>query len=160
MKEKTPERGFSYVCRLLGRRAYHRAELEQKLVQKGYCPEVAQQVLARTEELRLLDDDAYFEGFVWQQLGKLHGGRYMEHFLASRGIPLPAYWDSLLQEQFGYRCEELARRLWRRFGSKVRDEDESWQRQKLEGLLQQRGFRWQEVEQLRAIIEEQGHEWQ
>jgi regulatory protein len=53
------------VClRLLDRRAYTRAELEQALRKRGVPDEAAERVLDRFVELRLIDDTALANGFA------------------------------------------------------------------------------------------------
>jgi len=49
---------------LLDRRAHSSAELACKLVQRGFSREVVAQVIARLQELRLLDDADFARAFV------------------------------------------------------------------------------------------------
>lgn len=59
----TREQAWEYLLLLLGRRAYTLSELRRKLERRG-AGELADELLARLQELRLADDAAYAEQYV------------------------------------------------------------------------------------------------
>lgn len=60
----TPEKAWDYALLLLGRQAYSVAELERKLLRRALPGSDAARVVARLEELGLLDDARYAEAYV------------------------------------------------------------------------------------------------
>ncbi len=53
------ERAWNYVLRLLSFRPRTRAELEVRLLRRGFSPELREEILARAEEAGLVDDRAF-----------------------------------------------------------------------------------------------------
>lgn len=73
---------MSYTLWLLSRRAYTVAQLRDKLQGKHTDPAVIERVLARLEELALVDDRAYAHGFVRsrrKRKGRLALRRELQH---------------------------------------------------------------------------------
>lgn len=68
------------VLRMLDRRAYSRAELENALRKKGVPDDAAERVLDRFAELRLIDDAALADGFAV--------AAHQERGLAGRAVAL------------------------------------------------------------------------
>lgn len=153
MKYEAPDakRGFVYVCRLLSRRGYHSAEIRHKLLSKGYSEEMAADILEQVGGL--LNDELFFDTFVWQQLGKLHGTVYMEHYLRMKDIALPTGWDELRERHFAERLDELARRVARKYQKALQEG-----RWALEQVLWRRGFDQQEIFRIMEHVGELAHE--
>jgi regulatory protein len=64
-----PERAWDYALGLLGRQAYSAAELGRRLVRRGLAQAETDRVIARLQELSLLDDARYAEAFVRSRRG-------------------------------------------------------------------------------------------
>ena len=70
---------------LLSRRAHSRAELQQKLVRRGYEPDAVATTLARVTELGYLDDAAFARGLV-RRRSSSRGPMALAAELSSKGI--------------------------------------------------------------------------
>ena len=63
-KPYTYERSWNYVLWLLGHKAYTKAQLRKKLVSKEAEPEVVEQVMAKLEERKFVDDEGFADMYV------------------------------------------------------------------------------------------------
>lgn len=63
-KPLAPDRAWDYALWLLGRQAYTSSEVTERLRRRGLEPEVRERVVARLQELGLLDDRAYAAAYV------------------------------------------------------------------------------------------------
>ncbi len=76
----------SYLFDLLARRDYPRAQLAQKLTQKGCPPEVAARVLDQFELDGYLSDQRFVESQMRQRFEQGQGRRKIEFELRKKGI--------------------------------------------------------------------------
>lgn len=74
------------ALRALDRRAHTRVELAQKLAKRGVPADVAEQVLDRFAELRLIDDAQYAHMWVFGQQRRMRSKRVMRQELRTRGV--------------------------------------------------------------------------
>ena len=72
---------------LLARREHSRLELRQKLLQRGYPPELIDPVLNRLIEERLLDEARYAEIYACGRADKGYGPLRIARELRERGVP-------------------------------------------------------------------------
>ena len=72
---------------LLARREHSRLELRQKLLQRGYPPELIDSALERLIEERLLDEGRYAELYACARADKGYGPLRIARELRERGVP-------------------------------------------------------------------------
>ena len=72
---------------LLARREHSRLELRQKLLQRGYPPELIDPALERLIEERLLDEGRYAELYACARADKGYGPLRIARELRERGVP-------------------------------------------------------------------------
>ena len=129
---------MAYLLRLLTRRDYAEAELDERLHRKGAPDEVRAAALERLRELELIDDARVAEALV--RAGAHRKGRLaLRRDLRSRGVD-DATVDAALRpldddQQVGAAREVLRKEAWR-FASGDRRKD----RAKAAGFLRRRGF--------------------
>ncbi|WP_458683698.1 recombination regulator RecX [Prescottella equi] len=135
------------VClRLLTDRARSRAELEQKLAQKGYPQAVIDTVLDRLAEVKLVDDAAFAEQWVHSRhtySGK--GRRALATELRRKGIDDSTSNEALSQisaDDERERAAELVRKkLLRTTSADIADRDDRERlMRRLVGMLARRGY--------------------
>ncbi|NKS63969.1 recombination regulator RecX [Rhodococcus hoagii] len=135
------------VClRLLTDRARSRAELEQKLAQKGYPQAVIDTVLDRLAEVKLVDDAAFAEQWVHSRhtySGK--GRRALATELRRKGIDDSTSSEALSQisaDDERERAAELVRKkLLRTTSADIADRDDRERlMRRLVGMLARRGY--------------------
>ena len=76
----------AYLFDLLARRDYPRAQLAQKLEQRGCSAEIAKVALDRFEEDGYLNDQRFVESQVRQRFEQGHGRRKIEFELRQKGV--------------------------------------------------------------------------
>lgn len=131
-------RAVTYLLRLLARRDYARAELDERLRRKGVADDVREAALARLAELALLDDRRVAEGHV---RGRAHrkGRRALRRELERRGVP-ERLRDEALEplddaQQLAAARGVLAKHAWRFASGDLRKD-----RAKAASFLARRGF--------------------
>ncbi|WP_430332151.1 recombination regulator RecX [Rhodococcus sp. ACT016] len=135
------------VClRLLTDRARSRAELEQKLAQKGYPQAVVEGVLDRLAEVGLVDDAAFAEQWVHSRhTYSGRGRRALATELRRKGIDQQTSSEALSQissDDERERAAELVRRkLARTTADDIADRDDRERlMRRLVGMLARRGY--------------------
>jgi regulatory protein len=63
-KPYTFERSWNYVVWLLSRKAYTTHQLKERLLKKKANPQVIEQIIAKLEEMRFVDDTRFAEQFI------------------------------------------------------------------------------------------------
>ncbi|MCY4351534.1 MAG: regulatory protein RecX [Gemmatimonadetes bacterium] len=82
------EKAKAYVLRLLGRRAYTKKEICDKLAGRGYGQDAIEQTLSMLKRLDLIDDVLFARQFVEQRLRLRPSGRVaLVRDLVHRGVP-------------------------------------------------------------------------
>ncbi|MCX7894486.1 MAG: recombination regulator RecX [Thermoanaerobaculum sp.] len=127
------------ALRLLARRAYSVAELEQRLVERGYSPAEAQREVRRLQRAGLLNDRELAQLLVRRNLMEARGLRRARVQLRQRGVEPQAAQQAL--EQVGAEEEQKAldralEKALRRYGR----EEPSLRRLRVVRYLLQRGF--------------------
>ncbi|RVW09706.1 recombination regulator RecX [Prescottella agglutinans] len=135
------------VClRLLTERARSRAELDQKLVQKGYPRAVIDTVLDRLAEVGLVDDAAFAEQWVHSRhTYSGRGRRALATELRRKGIDQQTSTEALSQisaDDEHERAAELVRKkLARTTAADIADRDDRDRlMRRLVGMLARRGY--------------------
>lgn len=129
---------MAYLLRLLTRRDYAEAELDERLRRKGAPDDVRAAALARLRELDLIDDGRVAEALV-RARAQRKGRLALRRDLHARGID-DATVDAALaplddEQQLRAAREVLRKEAWR-FASGDRRKD----RAKAAGFLRRRGF--------------------
>ncbi len=131
-------RAVAYLLRLLARRDYARAELDERMRRKGVADEVREAALVRLAELALLDDRRVAEGHV---RGRAHrkGRRALRRELDRRGVPEQVRDEALAPlddaQQLAAASGVLAKHAWRFDSGDLRKD-----RAKAAAFLARRGF--------------------
>lgn len=86
-KQQSQRSALSQALALLARRAYSRAELTQRLQQKGYSDEDVAAALERVQEYGYVNDEEVAEA-VFREAARRHKGPvWVARKLAARGVP-------------------------------------------------------------------------
>lgn len=86
---------------LLGRRAYTRKEVRDKLSKRGFTTSVVDRTLATLERVRVVDDRDFAERFVQERLRlRPTGAPVLRRDLARRGVPKDLI-EAVLEEILG-----------------------------------------------------------
>jgi regulatory protein len=152
--DETYRKAMEKAGRLLARRPLARRELEQKLATAGFDREVVDQVLARLEHLKLLDDAAFAEQWV-EERGRRKGSRALAAELASKGIPREVSEEALkvVDRDEHEVAVELASRWVRRVAGRPLKE----QAARILRMLMGRGFSYEVAEEAtKAVLPPEG----
>ena len=156
--EKNYEAGMEKALTLLEYRSRTCDQMRTLLLDRGFSDQIAQQVVDRLKELRLLDDARYASGYLKARTKKGYGLRRSSYELRRRGIP-----EELLEEAAQDVSEEeelesalsAGRKIWQKTASMEKKK----RRQKLYATLTQRGFGYETVDRvLRRLAEEETRE--
>lgn len=131
------KRAWNYVLWLLGRRAYTRAQLQEKLARKAATPQTIQEVLDRAAELGLYDDQLFAKNFVSSR-SHLLGSYRLRQELLRKGVAEEKILEALAgvaeAEQVDAATALLKKQQWRWQGEAHKI------RQKAFAYLARRGF--------------------
>jgi len=130
---------------LLARREHSRLELRQKLLQRGYSPELIDPVLEQLIEERLLDEGRYAEIYACGRADKGYGPLRIARELRERGVPEDRIAATLatLEDDWLPKLRELHRK---RFKSRV-PADAAGRLQQTR-VLRQHGFTLDQIKHL------------
>ncbi|EPC02826.1 hypothetical protein L861_23735 [Litchfieldella anticariensis FP35 = DSM 16096] len=136
---------YNDAIRLLARREYSRAELEARLMAKGYDDEDVAACLERLAEEKLQSDARFSEHFIRSRVGRGQGPLKILAELGNRGIAgefarsaLAEYEASEAVDWYWLACDTLSRR----FSSPG---DSPRERARRERFLAGRGFDFEQV---------------
>ena len=112
----TPERAWDYALWLLGRQAYSAAELERRLRRRQLSATESARVVARLQELHLLDDARYAEAYVHARR-HARGVAALRHELRRKGVAEhhveSALGEAGAADQVAVAAELLEAQAWR-----------------------------------------------
>jgi regulatory protein len=139
-----PERAWDYALWLLGRQAYTAAELRRRLLRRGLADDEAERVVARLEELQLIDDARYAQAYV-RSRRHAKGALGLRHELRRRGLEETHVETALLEEgaadQAAAAAGLLAAHAWRFEGARSEDPETARKaRARAAAFLARRGF--------------------
>lgn len=149
------DKAFRAATRRLARRAMSTKMIADKLRELGHAPEVSERVLARLEELDLLDDAAYGEALIRDQLSrKAAGPRLLQQKLYQKGIR-GALADRLIHEATADDDEQLqsATEFARKRTASLARFDAPTRKRRLYGQLARRGFTPDVIKAAMAAVE-------
>lgn len=132
---------------LLARREHSRLELERKLLQRSFVPEIVEEVLDRLQTDGLLDEGRFLDSFIRTRIGKGQGPARIQAELGQRGIDRSRVQAWFREAEFNWPSLAAGVRE-KRFGP---DRPESFrERVRQAKFLEYRGF---DSEQINAALE-------
>uniref|UniRef100_A0A7C4CDP5 Regulatory protein RecX n=1 Tax=candidate division WOR-3 bacterium TaxID=2052148 RepID=A0A7C4CDP5_UNCW3 len=147
LEEEELRKCRDYALLLLTYRARTRAELEQRLVRKGFAPGIAQRTITRLQELKLVDDARFAQGFVQDRISIGHKGRWrVRAELTKRGVGRQEIEEALRSAPDE---TQAARELVEQFGRRYARLEPEVRRRRLYALLARRGFA---VDTIREVL--------
>lgn len=133
------QRAWNYCLWLLGRQAYTRATLQERLERKGAEPDVISATLDRLESYGFVDDVAFASQFVESRAAR-YGSLRLRGELLRRGVAEETV-DGELRELDDSRQEEAAFQLLQRNAWRFRKTaDAQRERSRAWAFLARRGF--------------------
>lgn len=102
---------YAAALRLLSARAQSRRELYDKLIEKDYTPEEAQDAVNRCVDAHFLDDEQYAQSLV-RRYGSRYGKRAVAAQLAQHGIDRETA-EAVLESWESPDADDMLRRLLR-----------------------------------------------
>ncbi|MFN0071704.1 MAG: regulatory protein RecX [Chloroflexota bacterium] len=136
-------RAMDVALHLLGYRPRSEKELRARLHTKGYPAVILDQVIARLEELKLVDDQAFASYWVEQRQGRApRGRRLINQELRMKGVDADVVADATRDSADE---QELAYRAGLKKAQVLASLDERVFQQRLGAFLQRRGFDWDSV---------------
>lgn len=123
---------------LLGRQAYSKAQIKEKLVKKEVSPDIIAQVLEKLESYRFINDANYAEQYV-QSRQKRKGRVALKRELQLKGIEEEVITETL-SELDDEKQQEIALELLKKQLPKIHKEDERKRYGKAYTFLARRGF--------------------
>jgi len=142
--EDLRDKTMGAALKILNRRPLSCRHLYDKLVEKGHAEEAAARTIARLQELKLLDDEAYGQALIREMTrGKPAGSRLLRQKLSLKGLDRQTV-DQLIEafEPDRDQLAAFAAKQWRA----MRETDERKKKQKLWALLGRRGFSGDAIE--------------
>lgn len=133
---------LNHAVSLLARRPYSRKELLTRLLHLKYTEEVADLVIFKLEQERLIDDQAFCEQWIRFRRERKLGPALIRRELKMKGIS-----DDMIQKTMDETDSEadsdnaviLAKKAWKRIRA---DEDIRKSRQKITAFLVRKGYSW------------------
>jgi len=132
---------------ILARREHSRLELERKLVDRGFLPDVVDEILDALQADSLLDEGRFLESFIRTRVGRGQGPARIEAELGERGIDRSRVREWFRDAEFNWSSLAAGVRA-KRFGPERPGNFEERARQAR--FLQYRGF---DSEQIHAALE-------
>ncbi len=143
-------RAKRYAFDLLVRRAYSRADMEQKLLKKGFSKDSVEETLQTLQRLGYVKDIAYAEDWVaHRSRNKPRGKRLLRHELSKKGIDKTTV-DRVLEDIDEEQEFQLAMRAAKKQALRYQRLSPEVSSRRLYGFLQRRGF---ESNVCRRVIE-------
>ena len=140
-REEELEEARKYLRLLLKYRPRTESEIEGRLEEKGYKPDVIEEIIDWGRKKDLVDDELFAEYFVEDRLQNKPKGRsglYKE--LLDHGVDKGVANDVLDEKLSGGQEEELCRKLARKRIAKYKGDDTKAKYRKTLGFLERRGF--------------------
>lgn len=136
-----------FALRLLARKDYSRAEMRQKLGQKGFSGEEIEKVLHKLSAHQLLDDLRYAQRLAnYYGQEKLWGQWRIKHKLKEKGICPEIAEEVIAQEEKKIPAEErLKKILEKKLKNRTLSEFSKKEIKKLTNQLHRHGFSWEEI---------------
>ena len=126
---------------LLGRRAYTRKEIRDKLYKRGFLKPVVEKALETLERIRVIDDRDFAFRFVEEKLRLRPAGKpVLRRDLSRRGVEAPVIEDVLAEVLGEIDLEAVAFRLLSKRRSRYLQLDRNKAMNRMYAFLASRGF--------------------
>ena len=139
---------------LLSFRARSGAEIEKRLVQKGFPIALVKEITDELAAAGLLDDPAFAEAWIRNRRETRPKGKALLRWeLRRKGVPsetVESALDSIEPEDELESARALASRQWER----MKDPDPAARIRRIAALLQRRGYSWDTIREATASLEE------
>lgn len=139
-KPNNLEKARAYAFLLLKFRLRSEKELEERLKQKGFSPEQAQETVSFLKEKEFIDDRVFAKKWVASRLRKPLGLRSIRQELVAKGIAKDIIAESLIGAQDGYSEKLIVQQLAQKRFARSRGVERLKVRARVYTYLLRRGF--------------------
>jgi regulatory protein len=151
--KKEYKKAKNYALRLIKFRLRSEKEIRDKLKNKGYGPEVIEEVLAFLKKTQFVDDALFAKLWVQSRIKRSMGLGRLAYELKGKGIDKGVIQEAISGVREGYNEEEVVREIIQRKLAKMRHLSADKIKARLYGFLLRRGYtRVMVVELIRALI--------
>ncbi len=152
LKEDEAKKAITAALNLISYRPRAAGELRTKLREKGYAPEAVDTAVARMQDLRYLDDEAFAERWVEsRQSSRPRSERMLKRELAQKGVDKETIERAVEEagvDEYGDALE-LARKKY----ESLRGQDRDVRYRRLSGFLGRRGYGYDIIRQVMETLE-------
>jgi regulatory protein len=134
------EKARAYAFLLLKFRLRSENELKERLKQKGFTPEIAEDTVSFLKDREFLDDRVFAKGWVASRLKRPLGLRRIQQELAQKGLAKEIIQSALAQAKEGYAESQIVSQLAKQRFSKLKNIEPLKARIRVYGYLIRRGF--------------------
>ncbi|MBS14314.1 MAG: hypothetical protein CME19_22300 [Gemmatimonadetes bacterium] len=135
------DRAKKAAFQLLGRRAYTRKEIQEKLTKRGFSGRVIDETINTLERLRVVDDRDFASRFIEERLRLRPAGQLvLRRDLVRRGVEAPLIEDVLAEKFDAVDLEAVAFRLLSARRSRYLQLDRNKAMNRMYAFLARRGF--------------------
>lgn len=136
-----------FALRLLARKDYSRAEMRQKLLQKGFPLGEIENVLHKLSVQQLLNDPCYAQRLAnYYAREKLWGPWRIKHKLQEKGICPEVAEEAVAREEKNFPAtERLKKFLEKKLKNRTLSKFSKEEKKKLTNQLYRHGFSWEEI---------------
>ena len=150
--ESNLSKAIAKAADILSRKPATKKEIQDKLAEKGYDASVISAAVYELEELGYINDYDYACLYMEYAAEKCYGERKIRYELANKGVD-PYIIEDVLAEKETARCEELAERIYAKYG--IVDMNDIKIKQKVSRYLASRGFEFSDInDAVRAYIQQ------
>ncbi|MFM2479613.1 regulatory protein RecX [Celerinatantimonas sp. MCCC 1A17872] len=136
MKPRAPLSAQGAMVELLSRRSYSRAQLSNKLQDKGYSSTDIQQALDKAQTEGWIDDYEYALSLTRSRIQSGYGAAYIRQYLIGKGISSDIAQDVIGDEQWDW-WQAIERAFEKKYHAVP---DDFKQKQRCQSYLYRRGF--------------------
>jgi regulatory protein len=158
LEERESARGRA--LRFLETRERTSLEVESRLTRYGYEPQVVGGVMSWLKDLGYLDDDRFAREFAREKLAGSWGAGRVASELGRKGVGSEAIADAVAaaeEASGGSEVERLACVVRRRFARDL-ERDPVGARRRATGFMARRGYDWEQIRRVLAVVDEMGGE--
>ena len=134
------EKCRQYAFLLLKFRLRSESEMLQRLVKKGFTPEVAESTVAFLKERRFLDDRQFARAWINSRLKRPFGFRRIKQELNAKGISEDKTRDLIEEIKNGYCEEDVVNNIAQQRFSKLKGIEPEKAKKRIYSYLLRRGF--------------------
>lgn len=152
LKEDEVRKAITAALNLISYRPRAAGELRGKLREKGYAPEAVDAAVARMQELRYLDDEAFAERWVEsRQASRPRSERMLKRELAQKGVDKETIERTVEEAGVDEYGDALA--LGRKKFESVRHEERDVRYRRVSGFLGRRGYGYDIIRRVMETLE-------